>query len=316
MSNAIPVIINAKSGSGSGSGAGAGVDAVRQEFAARQLDAEVIVLGAGDDLAALIARALRQKPPVLVAGGGDGTVSAVAAHLVDGDTALGVLPLGTLNHFAKDLGIPLPLEDAVAVIAGGERITVDVGELGNTIFLNNSSLGLYPKIVNAREQAQQRLGIGKWPALTRATWHALRDPHTFTVNLRVDDQALQRRTPFLFVGNNRYTLRGFAAGSRERLDDGVLSLYVLRPQTPFGFTRLAWRTLRGRTLPDEDFEAFSANELKIDSARARVDVALDGEVVGMDTPLQYRLRPRALQVLVPRVDTNADDDDGAAAQAG
>jgi diacylglycerol kinase family enzyme len=300
MTDRIPVLLNTASGPGSEPDAAA----VRAAFAAVGCDADVARLDDCDQLDAQVARALDARPSRLVAGGGDGTVAAVASRLVDGDTSLGVLPLGTLNHFAKDLGIPLELEPAARVIAGGRRICVDVGELcagesGARVFLNNSSLGLYPRIVNARDEAQHRLHLGKWPALVRATWHALRDSRSFEVRLDVDGETLQRRTPFVFIGNNRHTLHGFAAGSRPRLDEGVLSVFVLRPQTLLGFLRLALRALLGRVSPDEDFEAFTAGELRVESSRARIEVALDGEVASFDTPLHYRVRPHALQVLVP-----------------
>ena len=305
MTDRIPVILNASSGPQ----AGAGEDAVRAAFSAAGHDADIALLEGCDALDAQVERALLSQPAIVVAGGGDGTVAAVAAHLVGGGTVLGVLPRGTLNHFAKDLGIPLELEQATGVIASGRPIHVDVGELragdgpagghATRVFLNNSSLGLYPRIVSARDDAQHRLHLGKWPALARATWHALRDSRSFDVRLEVDGEPLRRRTPFVFVGNNRYLLQGFAAGSRPRLDEGVLSVYVLRPQTLYGFLRLALRALLGRISPDEDFEAFTAGELVVESSRAQVEVALDGEVASLDTPLHYRVRPRALQVLVP-----------------
>ena len=303
MTGAIPVILNATSGLEGDAKAAQ----VRDAFTAQQLAVELIECASGEDLVGAVGRALEPTPPLVIAGGGDGTLATVAAQLVDRDIALGVLPLGTRNHFAKDLGIPLPLAQATRVIADGQRSVVDVGELRGgdgqgRVFLNNSSLGLYPRIVSAREQAQRRLHLGKWPALLRATWHALRDPHTFTVRLEVDGASLQRRTPFVFVGNNRYQLQGFGAGSRPRLDEGVLSVFVLRPQTLTGFLRLAVRALLGRVSADEDFEAFVAGELQVESARTTVEVALDGEVAQLASPLQYRVRPRALQVLVPRRD--------------
>jgi diacylglycerol kinase family enzyme len=310
MTERIPVILNASSGPDAEAGDGA----VRAAFEAIGREADIALLDDCDGLDAQVERAMLSQPSLLVAGGGDGTVAAVAAHLVHGGTALGVLPCGTLNHFGKDLGIPLALEQAARVIATGQRIRVDVGELrageshagddpagdnGARVFLNNSSLGLYPRIVSAREDAQHRLHLGKWPALARATWHALRDSRSFDVRLDVDGQALHRRTPFVFVGNNRYTLQGFAAGSRPRLDEGVLSIFVLRPQSPFGFLRLAVRALLGRVSPEQDFEAFSARELLVESSRTQIEVALDGEVASFATPLHYRVRPGALQVLVP-----------------
>ncbi|MFS8063198.1 MAG: diacylglycerol/lipid kinase family protein [Luteimonas sp.] len=305
MTDRISVILNASSGPQVEADDGE----VRAAFVAIGREAHIALLDDCDALDAQVEQALLSQPAILVAGGGDGTVAAVAAHLVDGETMLGVLPRGTLNHFAKDLGIPLDLEQAVRVIAAGQPICVDVGELhaggrhadehAARVFLNNSSLGLYPRIVSARDEAQHRLHLGKWPALARATWHALRDSRCFDVRLEVDGETLQRRTPFVFVGNNRYTLHGFAAGSRPRLDEGVLSVYVLRPQSLLGFLRLALRALLGRVSPDEDFEAFTARELLVESSRAQVEVALDGEVASFATPLRYRVRARALQVLVP-----------------
>jgi diacylglycerol kinase family enzyme len=292
---AIPVLLNARAG------AGTDVAALRRAFTAQGLAVDLRVAEAGDGaaLARAVDGALRSRPALLVAAGGDGTVAAVAARLVDGDTALGVLPLGTLNHFAADLGIPAKLEPAVQVIASGRRARVDVGEVNGRVFLNNSSLGLYPHIIDARERAQRRLHIGKWPALARATWQALRHPHSFTVHLEIDCQPLQRRTPFVFVGNNGYALEGFAAGHRPCLDDGVLSLYVLRPQRPWGFLRLALRALLGRVSAREDFEAFTARELVIEADAGELEIALDGEVARLAAPLRYRVRPDALPVLVP-----------------
>ncbi len=108
------------------------------------VDVEVIAFDPGSDLTAMAKEAVESGSSIVAAGGGDGTISAVAAALVGTDTALGVLPLGTLNHFAKDLGIPLKLEDAVRALLTGETIAVDVAEINGKVFLNNSSLGLYP----------------------------------------------------------------------------------------------------------------------------------------------------------------------------
>lgn len=289
----IPVILNARAGTG------ADADAVREAFRARGLEVELHACEGGDALAATLDAVLSRRPPVVVAGGGDGTVTSVAARLLDGDIALGLLPLGTLNHFAKDLGLPLALADAVAVIADGTWRRVDVGEVDGHPFLNNASIGLYPRIVLARDAAQRRLHLGKWPALARATWRALRAPHALTISLRVQGRQLQRRTPFLFVGNNRYTLQGLEAGSRPRLDGGVLSLHVLREQTPVGFLWLALRTLFGRMSAQRDFESFVAEAFQVDAAGAALEVACDGEVAPLPLPLHFRLRPRALRVLVP-----------------
>ena len=293
MPEAIPVLLNTRAG------AGTDAAAVRAAFARQGLEAEVHACVDANAMARALETVLSRRPPVLVAGGGDGTITSVAARLLDSDSALGVLPLGTLNHFAKDLELPLDLDGAARVIAAGARRRVDVGEVNGRVFLNNSSLGLYPRIVVDREVARRRLHLGKWPALLRATWRALRDPHALTVTLRVDGAELRRRSPFLFIGNNRYILQGLEAGSRPRLDGGLLSLHVLREQSSAGFLWLALRTLCGRMAADRDFESRLADALQVDAAGDAIEVACDGEVARLSLPLRYRVRPRALCVLVP-----------------
>ncbi len=136
-------------------------------FRAAGTTAEVIALERGQDPAA-VARDASARASIVVAAGGDGTVSSVAAAVVDSPAALGVLPLGTLNHFAKDLHIPLDLADAIRVVAAGHIGHVDVGQVNDRVFVNNSSIGLYPSIVEERE-ALRRRGHRKWPAMALAT---------------------------------------------------------------------------------------------------------------------------------------------------
>jgi diacylglycerol kinase family enzyme len=211
----------------------------------------------------------------------------------------GVLPLGTLNHFAKDLGIPLDLDDAVRNLAEGVPRQIDVGEVNGRIFLNNSSLGLYPDIVRDREQQQRRLGRGKWPAAMWATLAALRRYPFLSLRLTVKGETLARRSPFVFIGNNRYTMQGLSIGERDCLDDGLLSLYVAQKPTRLGLLRFAIDALRGKLGSERDFDVLEAEGFEIDTRHHRVRVATDGEVTVMNPPLRYRVRPGALTVLVP-----------------
>ena len=296
MHASLPVILNAHAGTAPDA------EAVLSAFAAHGLQAQLHACEGGQALARTLDAVLRERPPLVVAGGGDGTVTAVAERLLDGDIALGVLPLGTLNHFARDLGLPLALADAAGVIARGDSRRVDVGQVDGHAFLNNASIGLYPRIVLARDAARRRLHLGRWPAFARAAWHALRAPHALTIALRVDGSLLYRRTPFLFAGNNRYTLQGLGAGSRVRLDGGVLSLHVLREQSPARFLWLALRTLCGRDSRERDFESFVVEAFDVAAAGSAIEVACDGEVVRLPLPLRFRVRPRALRVLVADAD--------------
>ena len=296
MTDDVIVIVNAGSGGGNDQ---ALVDRLARLLAAAGVRAVIELARSGDAIAAAVGNAIARRPRLIVAGGGDGTVSTVAAGLVDTGIALGVLPLGTLNHFAKDLGIPLDLADAVALLADGRTAPVDVGEVNGRIFVNNSSLGLYPDIVRDRERQQKRLGRGKWPAFVWATLAALRRFPFLGVALLVDGKEVLRRTPFVFIGNNEYRMEGFAIGERSALDDGRLSLYVAQRPGRWRLLQLALRALTGRLRQARDFDVILATDIVIRSRKKRLYVATDGEVSVMTPPLRYRVRPASLLVVRP-----------------
>lgn len=290
------VIINASSGTDDKEEA---VQYLEALFGARGVDASVRLARSGEEIIELARRAVKERREPVVAGGGDGTINAVAAQLVGTESTLGVLPLGTLNHFAKDLKIPLDMEGAAQTILDGRAVQVDVGEVNDRIFLNNSSLGLYPSIVHRREQQQHRLGRGKWPAFIWAALSVLKRYPFLNIRLHVDERELARRTPFVFIGNNEYVMESFDIGARSCLDAGRLSLYIAHRTGRMGLLRLAWRALFGGLRDEEDFDALCTRELWIETRRRRLRVATDGEVTVMQTPLHYRVRPRALKVIVP-----------------
>ncbi|MCA1635685.1 MAG: diacylglycerol kinase family lipid kinase [Acidobacteria bacterium] len=300
MSAGVEVIINASAG-GESSAEDAG--ALERAFAACGLEARVAQARDGEDLKELARRALGRDARSVVAGGGDGTVNAVASQLVGTHRALGLLPLGTLNHFAKDLHIPLQLEDAARVVCEGHEVSVDVGEVNGQIFINNSGLGLYPLIVRRREKLQERLKSGKWPAFFWAALSVLRRHPFLSVRLSVDGQEIVRKTPFVFIGNNEYEIESLDIGARRRLDAGYLSLYVAHRTGRLGLFWLAVRALCGRLRQAKDFDALCAKEIWVETSRPRrLPVAADGEVTLMTTPLHYRVLPGALRVIVPRTE--------------
>ncbi|MDE2298247.1 MAG: sphingosine kinase [Burkholderiales bacterium] len=259
----------------------------------------ITVVEDGGQLRAAVEQALALKCVAVVAGGGDGTLNAVASRLVGGPVAFGVLPLGTLNHFAKDLGIPLDPTAALQTIAAGHRLAVDVGEVNGHHFLNNSSIGLYVDMVRDRERQQTRLGRGKWLAFAWAMLGTLRRYPFMTVTLTVRGQTIAHRTPLVFVGNNAYLTEGLQIGQRDGLQGGVLSVYVTERAGRWRLIELGLRALAGRLRQAKDFRVLLATELHIDTARRRLRVATDGELRRLDTPLRYRIHPRALQVIVP-----------------
>ncbi len=292
----LKIIISAKAGAGDNHNAR---ELLTRTLNKNGVDADISLAHSGAELTELAREAARGPYKAIVAGGGDGTVSSVAATLVDTDKALGVLPLGTLNHFARDLRIPFDLQAAADTIVSGHTTEVDVAEVNNRVFLNNSSLGLYPIIVREREK-RQRLGSGKWPAFVWATIQAFRRYPFLDVRLCVKDHFVDRTTPFVFVGNNEYAMESLNIGLRERLDRGVLSIYITHRASRLKLISLAFRALIGRLRDDKDFLALSSNEVKIETHRKRLRVAFDGEIEVMQTPLSYRVRSRALRVIVPK----------------
>jgi YegS/Rv2252/BmrU family lipid kinase len=271
---------------------------VSELFERNDLSVDVEFTERGKDVTELAEAAARGNWKTIVAGGGDGTISSIASVIAGTDKVFGVLPLGTLNHFARDLGIPTDLAEATRVIAARNVISVDVGEVNGRVFINNSSLGLYPIIVREREK-KERLGSRKWPAFIWAAFTALRRYPFLDVRLSMEGQQFHRRTPFVFIGNNEYAMEAFNVGLRHRLDRGHLSVYIANRTGRWGLLRLALRALFGRLTNDKDFIAIETAELKIETRRKRLHVALDGEVDVMTGLLNYRVRPRALRVIVP-----------------
>lgn len=250
-------------------------------------------------LTSAAAQAATQGVDVVVAAGGDGTISAVAAGLVGGPVPLGVLPLGTLNHFARDMHIPLDLPGACRAIATGSVQRIDVGEVNGQTFLNNSSIGIYPSMVRHRDEQRTRWRRKKWLAMALATLRVLRELPLLDVQLETSGQVLQRQTPLVFVGNNRYQFSLPALGARQRLDGGELSLHVANCTTRGRILRLALRGLLGRLRPTADFDLLFAQQLWVDTPKSELPVALDGEVFPMRPPLKYVTRPGSLAVIAP-----------------
>jgi diacylglycerol kinase family enzyme len=298
LSSTIPVIINAGAGNPHVQNRSQTLAAL---FLAGGINADIRLARTGAEIDTLVRAAVAERPRMLVAAGGDGTISTAAAALAGTDITLGVLPFGTLNHFAKDLGIPLDLEESVQNIIENNVIAVDVGEVNGRVFINNSSLGLYPDIVRDRERQQTRLGRGKWRSFLWASLAVLRRFPFLTVRIQVDGTKRSYVTPLVFIGNNEYKMEGFDIGVRESLERGVLSIYIVKRPGRSALVRLSLAALFGRLQQARDFEALTATEFVIETRHHRTLVATDGEVQQMKSPLHYRARPRSLRVIVPRV---------------
>ncbi len=272
---------------------------VSETLASAGVDAEIELVDGGDYEVRCRAIAERGDPLVIV-GGGDGTIGAAASALVGGETSLGILPLGTLNHFARDLGIPGELAGAAALIASRSERRVDVAEMNGRIFINNSAIGLYPLMVVDRDLQRRRLGRSKRLAMVVASLRTLaRFGHhrlTLTVN---EEQEGRIDTPLLFVGNNDYRLDLGAPGRRESLDDGELCILVMRKKTRRGLIAASIRALINRSRSDDMVRIDGVSRLRVASGRRTLAVSLDGEIVREAPPLDYRIRKRALRVIAP-----------------
>lgn len=295
------MILNRAAGTSSNK-PGQSAEEIRKLFAAAGVEARIVHSDASKDLVAVAREAADGPDEVIVAGGGDGTISAVAGVLADSGKILGVLPLGTLNHFAKDLGIPLEIPAAVQTIAQGNVKEVDVGEVNGRVFINNSSLGIYPHIVARREAQQEQLGRAKWPAFLWATVQAFHRFPFLQLRITADGKQLTPKTAFVFIGNNEYEIAGFKLGGRTCMDAGKLGLYLTHRTGRLGLFRLGFNALLGRLNQAKDFDSFCVSEATIEARKPRLLVATDGEVTSLQTPLHYRIRPRALRVLVPEIE--------------
>jgi diacylglycerol kinase family enzyme len=253
----------------------------------------------GMDITAEVRKALSAKPSLVIAGGGDGTLNAVAQALRHTDIPLGLVPIGTLNHLARDLGVPLQPSAAIEVLPGSVPRRIDLGEVNGRIFLNNSIIGLYPRyeFLKARSLRQ-----GRWKlrAILSAVWSVFRRNPAMTLRLVADSRSLLLRTPYVMIGNNEHKMEGYEIGNRESLDRGELVIYAMRPLSRWGLLKLAISLLFGRFRKQNAFETFRASHVRVETRRKAMGVALDGDVVRMRTPLEYRSLPGALTVLAPR----------------
>jgi diacylglycerol kinase family enzyme len=202
---------------------------IDKRLTARGIEARVVLARTGAEMEWAAKEGIAAGADAVVAGGGDGTISTVAGVLADSGMPLGVLPLGTLNHFAKDLRIPLKPADALDVILAGTTMPVDVGEVNGKLFLNNSSLGLYARIVRLRERYEAR-GLAKWGVAAWAMLKVMEQNPVFTVRIGANGETSSYRSSLVMVGNNSYRMKGLDAGPRQPRG-GALAVYVVKPES-------------------------------------------------------------------------------------
>jgi diacylglycerol kinase family enzyme len=294
---AVPVLLNCNA---RGVSDGAAVrDKVAKSLKRAGIDAEVELVEGGK--CEVRCRAIAERgDPLVIVGGGDGTVNAAASALVGTKTVLGIFALGTLNHFARDAGIPTDIDEAAALIVAGKARRIDVGEMNDRIFVNNSAIGLYPLMLVQRDLQRKRLGRNKRLAMIVASLRMLVRFNHYRLTLTVNEERTGRiDTPLLFVGNNEYRVDLGAPGQRKRLDAGELNVLVMRKRTRRGFIAASIRALLDRSRSDDMVRLDGVKRLRVSSHRRHLAVSLDGEVVRAKQPLDYRIRSKALRVIAP-----------------
>lgn len=291
VSNVLPVFIN-RSG-GTASSFGDTLEArLREAFAATERHIALEIVSA-DGIDEALQR--HSGAPRIAVGGGDGTLGTAVSRVAERGGELAVLPLGTRNHFARQLGIPLDLAEAAALAADGHAVAVDYGTVGDRTFINNASLGAYAEMVRERRKS----ALPRFTASLLASWRVMWRLRSRQYSVVIDGESQSVTTPLLFVGNNLYEVSEGKPSERQSVHDGTLSVFALAPLGPIALLRAAFRI--AFTKPDikQDFALqTSARAVRIEGD-GKVGVALDGEDVELALPLDITIHPGALKVVVP-----------------
>ncbi|MEO8398686.1 MAG: diacylglycerol kinase family protein [Ignavibacteriaceae bacterium] len=293
----ILIIINNKAGSSNLMNDEFSDIGITNIFKKLKIEAEIFRVE-GKDIIKTVKSNLNKNFEVIAAAGGDGTISAVAEALFENETPLGVIPFGTLNHFAKDLNIPLTLEEAAKIISKNKIVKIDVAEVNGRKFINNSSIGLYPKIVKKRKESE-KLGGSKWTAMGLAFANIFSRFPLLKVIVQSNGESSNCKTPYVFIGNNEYSTDFLNVGSRESINKGTLSVYFPNNSSRLSMLRFALNGLLNRLDQQKDFTIILTKKLLIKIKKKKIDVSLDGEVVKLETPLEYKIHPKKLNVIVP-----------------
>jgi YegS/Rv2252/BmrU family lipid kinase len=256
---------------------------------------------AGDEIVDALAEAAQQRPvDVVLAGGGDGTISAAAAALKDRNKALAILPAGTMNLFARSLGVPQSLDEALASFANGEIKPVDVASANGRVFVHQFSIGMHAKMVRLRDKMEFRSRLGKIGASVKAAYTTVMNPPTMTVSLEIGDAEIVTRTTGIGVTNNL-----FGEGHlpyADHPDGGVLGVYVTVARQRGELLRFMLNVARGKWRDNQQVEIHEAERvvLKIRAAKAGLRCVIDGELSELERETVLEIHPKSLRVLVPK----------------
>ncbi|HVF35260.1 MAG TPA: diacylglycerol kinase family protein [Candidatus Saccharimonadia bacterium] len=254
-----------------------------------------------DDIAASLRDALATNPDALFVSGGDGTINSVVAALEGRRVPLGIIPSGTMNLLARDLGMPLEFDAAIEALLSAEPHEIDLARVNGKPYLCNSMIGLMPHIARAREQAR---GQGHWrlsPRVLRKTLWLWRNYPRVWVELLDAGATLRLRTRAITISNNRLNEGSAPIPGRDHLDRGTLGVYVLHDRSRWALFRIGWKILMGTWHEDRDVVIYETTSLVIDlGSKRQVTVSSDGEQMQLEAPLRYTIEPKAVIVLRPK----------------
>lgn len=236
---------------------------------------------------------------VVVAAGGDGTLNAVAKKLMHTDIPMGIIPLGTFNYVARVLNIPLDVFQAAEVIATGAIQKIHIATINDQIYLNNASLGLYPLFIQKRERYNRRLGRLPLNAYTSGLDVLLREHKSLKLAITVDGHKYPVATPLIFFGNNQLQLSDMKLRIAECAASGKLAGVVVAKSDRLSLLKMLWKLIQGKIDQASDVYSFCAEQIQVDCKKPKLTVALDGELVEMQTPLKFSVEKSALKVMVP-----------------
>lgn len=243
---------------------------------------------------------------IVVAAGGDGTINTVAQAVLGSGCAFGVLPQGTFNYFSRTHGIPSETAEALKVLLAGHTQPAQVGLVGERVFLVNASLGLYPQLLEEREDWKRQFGRSRIVAFGAGLATLLRGHRSLRLRVESDGQERELRTPTLFVGNNALQLDQLGLPEAEAVQSGRLAAIALRPVGMLKMLGLLWRGAFGRLGEADELIHVATRDLTVRPSRRlgtlgsrHMKVATDGEVTWMRLPLSFRVSPQTLDLLRP-----------------
>mgnify|MGYP000022190223 CR=1 FL=1 len=253
----------------------------------------------GEDLDVVVRRLVAEGFQTIVAAGGDGTVTGVAHALLGTRVALGVLPLGTFNFFARGLHLPEDPEGAAQAILGGQVRRISVGTVNGQVFLNNASLGIYPRILQAREESYARWGRSRLLAYWTVLKTLVRYQAARRVIVTVEGQTRNLRSPLIFVARSAYQLQRFGLTGGKAISDDRFAVFIALGGTRWHLLKLALHLALGRVIPGQDVEVLTTRQMEVRTAKRRPNVAFDGEKRRMLAPLLFEIQPDALSIILP-----------------